>query len=552
MPILESLSVASLGAIILFVTNIENSINLIPNIQLQEILINMSQAQLILYSSFIFVFMLVLKNIIIFLFYFFEGRIKRNISNYHSELLFQKFINKNYLNLISYNLSNIQNEILVQSKKISALIFVITGFIKDMTLALIFLTSLFLLNYKATIFLIILGSSFSYLFYFFTNKRIKLIGGIVRNLEAELVKVVRSTFEGFKIIILFGKKNFFKKKFHIELTEVTRHELWYFVVSKIPRLLLEIIFALSLVIFLNFFILNEANISEALPFLVFLSLISMRMLPILTNLNLIIAQMKILQIAVEAIINIMSDNSETIIVEKDSFTISQTQEKFVKIDNIELKNIYFKYPNTDNKIIKDFSFTFAKDTLYALTGRSGAGKSTLVDLISGVLNPDQGIIFSNTKDIHQNIKNWQKKVGYVPQENFLINDSIKNNICFAEKPEEVNIDLLNEAIDQSDLRDFIKNLPKKENMILGDGGVNISGGQKQRIGLARALYQKRSILILDEATSSVDSETEDKILETLHKIKKNRIIIMIAHRQSTIDQCDQIIYLNEGSTTSIN
>tara|TARA_B100000795_G_scaffold256598_1_gene229166 strand:- start:1301 stop:2065 length:765 start_codon:yes stop_codon:yes gene_type:complete len=254
--------------------------------------------------------------------------------------------------------------------------------------------------------------------------------------------------------------------------------------------------------------------------------------------------MKILQIAVEAIINIMSDNSETIIVEKDSFTISQTQEKFVKIDNIELKNIYFKYPNTDNKIIKDFSFTFAKDTLYALTGRSGAGKSTLVDLISGVLNPDQGIIFSNTKDIHQNIKNWQKKVGYVPQDNFLINDSIKNNICFAEKPEEVNIDLLNEAIDQSDLRDFIKNLPKKENMILGDGGVNISGGQKQRIGLARALYQKRSILILDEATSSVDSETEDKILKTLHKIKKNKIIIMIAHRQSTIEKCDQIINLN--------
>ena len=512
----------------------------------------MSQAQLILYSSFIFVFMLVLKNIIIFLFYFFEGGIRRNISNYHSELLFQKFINKNYLNLISYNLSNIQNEILVQSKKISALVFQVTGFIKDMTLALIFLTSLFLLNYKATIFLIILGSSFSYLFYFLTNKRIKLIGGKIRNLEAELVKVVRSTFEGFKIIILFGKKNFFKKKYHIDLTEMTRHELWYIRVSKIPRLLLEIIFALSLVIFLNFSILDETNISETLPFLVFLSLISMRMLPILTNLNLVIAHMKILQISVEAIINIISDNSETIIVEKDSFTISQTEEKFIKIDNIELKNIYFKYPNTDNKIIKDFSFTFAKDTLYALTGRSGAGKSTLVDLISGVIKPNQGIIFSNTKNIHQNLKNWQKKVGYVPQDNFLINDTIKSNICFAEKPEEVKIDLLKEAIDQSDLRDFINNLPKKEDMILGDAGVNISGGQKQRIGLARALYQNRSFLILDEVTSSVDAETEDAILETLHKIKKNRIIIMIAHRQSTIDQCDQIIYLNEGLIKKIN
>ena len=211
----------------------------------------MSQAQLILYSSFIFVFMLVLKNIVIFIFYFFEGRIKRNISNYHSELLFQKFINKNYLNLISYNLSNIQNEILGQSKKISALVFVITGFIKDMTLALIFLISLFIMNYKATIILIILSLSFSYSFYFFTNKRIKIIGGIIKNLESELVKVVRATFEGFKIIILFGKKKFFINKFHISLKEKTRHELWFFIVSKIPRLLLEIMFALSLVGFLT-------------------------------------------------------------------------------------------------------------------------------------------------------------------------------------------------------------------------------------------------------------------------------------------------------------
>ena len=529
----------------MFIIDIENSIDLIPNLQLREILINMTQTKLILYSSLIFVFMLVLKNIIIFLYYIFEGNIKRSIGNYHSEILFKKFIDKNYLNLISYNLVNIQNEILVQAKKISSLIFVVAGFVKDMTLALIFLISLFIMNYKATIILIILSLSFSYSFYFFTNKRIKIIGGIIKNLESELVKVVRATFEGFKIIILFGKKKFFINKFHISLKEKTRHELWFFIVSKIPRLLLEIMFALSLVGFLNYFLLNEVAVSEILPFLVFLSLISMRMLPIFTNINLVVAQIKITQIAVEDIIVIMSDNSEIIAVEKDSFSISEKQEKFIKIDNVELKNITFKYPNTDNKIVEDFSFTFTKDTLYALTGRSGAGKSTLVDLISGVIKPNQGIIFSNTKNIHQNLKNWQKKVGYVPQDNFLINDTIKSNICFAEKPEEVKIDLLKEAIDQSDLRDFINNLPKKEDMILGDAGVNISGGQKQRIGLARALYQNRSFLILDEVTSSVDAETEDAILETLHKIKKNRIIIMIAHRQSTIKKCDQTINLND-------
>ena len=545
-PLLESVSVASLGAIVLFVIDIESSISFIPSLYLQELLINMDQTKLILYTSCIFIFVLILKNIFIFLYFVFEGKIKRNIGNYHSEILFKKFINKNYLDLISYNLSNIQNEIIVQAKKISSLIFLISGFAKDMMLALIFIISLFIMNYKATIFLIILSLSFSYLFYFLTNKKIKIVGGIIRTLEAELVKVVRATFEGFKIIILFGKKDFFRNKFHTDLSEKTKYELWYFIISKIPRLLLEIVFAFSLVVFLNIFLFNEINLNKILPFLVFLSLISMRMLPIFTNVNLTIAQMKITQIAVENIIGILSDRSEFLFSKKDSSTKIDKEVKFNKIKDIVLKDVYFKYPQKSDRVIKNFSYTFSEGTLYALAGRSGAGKSTLVDLMSGVLQPNSGKIFSGTQNIHENIKNWQKKVGYVPQENFLINDSIKNNICFGEKPEEVDIDFLNKTIDQSDLRDFINNLPEKENIILGDRGVNISGGQKQRIGLARALYQNRSFLILDEATSSVDTQTEDTILKTLHKIKKNRIIIMIAHRQSTIEQCDQIIYLNDG------
>ena len=551
-PLLESVSVASLGAIVLFVIDIESSINFIPSPYLQELLINMDQTKLILYSSCVFILLLILKNIFIFLYFVFEGRMKRNIGNYHTEIIFKKFINKNYLDLISYNLSSIQSEIMVQSKRISSLIFLITGFAKDMILALIFIISLLIMNYKATIFLIILSLTFSFLFYFLTNKKMKLVGGIIRTLDAELIKVVRATFEGFKIIILFGKKDFFGNKFHTDLSEKTRYELWYFIISKIPRLLLEIVFAFSLVVFLNFFLFNEVNLNTILPFLVFLSLISMRMLPIFTNVNLTIAQMKITQIAVENIINILSDKSGFSFTEKDSSTKIDKKDKFIKIEKIVLKDVYFKYPSKNNKVIKNFSYTFSEGILYALAGRSGSGKSTLVDLMSGVLKPNSGKIFSNTQNIHENIKNWQKKVGYVPQENFLINDSIKNNICFGEKSEEVDMDLLNEAIDQSDLRDFINNLPEKENIILGDRGVNVSGGQKQRIGLARALYQNRSFLILDEATSSVDAQTEDTILKTLHKIKKNRIIIMIAHRQSTIDQCDQIIYLNEGLIKKTN
>ena len=544
-PLFESIGVASLGAVILFVLDIENFINLIPGETNRNILTGMDKTQLIFYSSLLFVIILTIKNLFILLYFFFEGNLKRQIGNYHSELLFKKFIDQNYIDLITYNLSNIQNEILVQAKKISGLIFLTAGFVKDIILALIFIITLFLMNFKATLFLLGLSLIITVSFFYLTSKKIKLIGGRIRLLEGELVKIVRSTFEGFKIIILFGKKYFFSSKFSDALSEMTKHELWYFILSKIPKLMFEMIFAVSLVTFLNIFVLRETDINEVLPYLVFLSLITMRMLPIFTNINLIIAQMKIHQIAVEKIVDLLLQTSKSPNSKKIMYKKEEKENLFKKIENLNLIKINFKFPKSNNKILNDFSYSFDTNKLYALVGRSGTGKSTLVDLITGVLEADSGKILSGKINIFENLKSWQSKVGYVPQESFLINDTIKNNICFGEDEEKINNKRLNDAINQSDLRDFINNLPKQENSEIADRGINISGGQRQRIGLARALYQNRNVLLLDEATSSVDAETEESILKTLHKIKNDRIIIMIAHRQSTIEKCDQIINLEK-------
>ena len=544
-PLLESVGVASLGAIVLFVIDIQNFISFIPSENLKETLIKFEKTQLILYTSTLFIIVLLIKNLFILFYFIFEGKMKREISNYHSKLLFAKFIDQNYIDLINYNLSTIQNEILVQARKISSLIFITAGFIKDMILAAIFIVSLFLMNFKATLFLMILSLITVFLFVFFTKKKMKVAGGIIRFLEGELVKIVRATFEGFKIIILFGKKNFFSQRFSDSLNEMTKHELWYFVLSKVPRLLLELIFAIALVIFLNFFISSKGNLNEILPFLVFLSLITLRMLPIFTNINLVVSQMKINQIAVENIINIFSQNQELLVAPKKTIEPNLSEDLFERINYINLKNIDFKFPKSENKIFENFSFNFETNKIYALTGRSGSGKSTLIDLVSGVIKPDSGKILSDGQNIFDNIKLWQKKVGYVPQENFLINDTFKKNVCFGENEKEFDNIRFKDSIIQSDLFEFMDNLPKKENTEILDRGINISGGQRQRIGLARALYQNRSVLLLDEATSSVDSETEQTILETLHSIKIGKIIIMIAHRRSTIEKCDQIIDLEK-------
>jgi ABC-type multidrug transport system fused ATPase/permease subunit len=224
---------------------------------------------------------------------------------------------------------------------------------------------------------------------------------------------------------------------------------------------------------------------------------------------------------------------------------------FDNVCSIEFKNVGFNYPGLDKPILRNISFKFLPNKIYALVGKTGAGKSTLLDLAIGIIQPTTGIILSGKDNINSNILEWRKSVGYVPQDNFLLNDTILNNICFGEENKNIDLNKFNEAVDKSDLTEFINQLPDKENTYIGDKGVRISGGQRQRIGLARALYENRFFLALDEATSAVDDQTENTILKTLNKIKKNKIIIIIAHRETTVNLCDEIVKLENGQIKNL-
>ena len=213
------------------------------------------------------------------------------------------------------------------------------------------------------------------------------------------------------------------------------------------------------------------------------------------------------------------------------------------MEKIEVKNVSFSYNLNENNILENLSFDLQKGKIYAITGKTGVGKSTLLDILTGILVPSKGSVLINGKEIKENIIKWQQNVGYVPQDHFLLNESIAKNICFGD--DEPNLERLNFSIKNSELNELLRQLPKKENTIVGDRGIRISGGQKQRLGLARALYNDKTFLAFDEATSAVDQETELNILNTLHKLKKNRIIVIIAHRENTIKSCDEEIQISD-------
>tara|TARA_B100001173_G_C15903089_1_gene510745 strand:- start:281 stop:982 length:702 start_codon:yes stop_codon:yes gene_type:complete len=221
-------------------------------------------------------------------------------------------------------------------------------------------------------------------------------------------------------------------------------------------------------------------------------------------------------------------------------------------EKISLNNISFSYDRFNNILI-DANFEIRKGESIGIIGQSGEGKSTLADIIIGLLEPNKGQIKVdgiNMKNL--NLISWKKNIGYVPQEIFLIDDSIKNNIALGVSDDQISLDNLNKAINKSQLSDFINSLNKKIDSKVGERGVQLSGGQRQRIGIARALYNNPEILILDEATSSLDVKTEKEFMNAINLLKREKTLIIISHRFSTIKDCDKIYEIKNKSLKKID
>jgi ATP-binding cassette subfamily B protein/ATP-binding cassette subfamily C protein len=211
-------------------------------------------------------------------------------------------------------------------------------------------------------------------------------------------------------------------------------------------------------------------------------------------------------------------------------------------NSIRLENVQFKYI-TGNDIFSDISLEISKGEKLAIIGESGSGKSTLVDIITGIHKPISGKVYiDDTAITDDNIRSWRKKIGYIPQNIYLFDGTVAENISFGSKPDENKI---NTALKKANIWDF---LAQKEGIhtIVGDNGIQLSGGQQQRIGIARALYDDPEILVLDEATSSLDTETEQKIMEEIYNVSANKTLIVIAHRLSTVERCDRKIRIDNG------
>ena len=309
------------------------------------------------------------------------------------------------------------------------------------------------------------------------------------------------------------------------------------VISAIPRFWLEITFLVSLNVIILIIFYSNNSITNSLPIIGIFAAAAFRIMPsvgrIMVNLNILKTNLPVSEIVKNEIQNL---EKTTDLVSKDlDFK-----------ESICLKNIQFSYNTNDLEVLKNINIMIPKGSIIGISGNSGSGKSTLLDLLIGLIIPDKGEILIDSRPVKDNIKSWQKKIGYVSQDIFLINESFSKNISYEIEEDKINYEKIKKIIKILGLDDFINNLPENLKSHVGERGIKMSGGQLKRIGIARALYKTPEMLILDETFSSLDIETEKNIMSEIKSFDKNLSIVIVSHRQSTLELCDKVYKLENG------
>ena len=510
---------------------------------INNLISNIDKKDLLLYSSIFVVFLFLIKNLYILGLVYFQETLSVQFRYDLKKKFFNLYVTAPFEMINSYNSSQILRNTDNETSNYVSNFFLILKSFKDLFLFISIFILLLFVDFLTTFITVLVLVFLLTIYFFLFSKKLKKFGENILNSKNSLIKWILQSLNSIKDIKISKKENKVLEKFtnKVAIFENSRRKINF--IQAIPNSSFEVIFVA--IVFILIIFISESQAENVLPLLSLYVVSFIRLLPIFAKFGQVLSSLRSSYPSVEHL------NSEFQKFEKYQ---SEGKKKINKIENIKfenelvINNVSFKYLNSDKNIFHNFDLSIKKGKAIGVVGKSGSGKTTLINLISGLLYPSSGNINVDGIDILKNIESWQKKIGLIPQDNFLMDDTILHNILFLNDENKVDEKRLKDAINYSGLSEFIDNLDSGINTNVGEEGAFLSGGQIQRIVLARLLYNDPEILILDEFTNSLDPESENYILEKLELLKKEKKknFFIISHKIKPLKLCDEIIVLENG------
>ena len=491
--------------------------------------------------GFIIISIFIVKAIFLLFFNIFELSLRKKMKLIISKKLITSYLKKPFIFFINNNTSKLSKNVITEVDQSITFVTSLINISREASIVTaLFLVMLyfepFLAVYVFAFITILVG-----IFLYSTDSKLKKIAKKRWNIYGEFFKSVGNIFGGIKDIKIFNKQSLFIEKFLVSKKNYEDTMQTSEFIRRLPKIILEVFAIFFLIGLTIIFIRLNINTLDLIPILSLIAVTVIRFIPSFNTIAAEITYIKVYKLAFQNVSNEILYSSDDIEDIKKRYSVKNN------VNAVEVDDISYSYVNEEKKIssLKNLSINIKNKSITGIIGKSGAGKSTLINIILGLLKPQSGTV--NIQSTNKRSLQNSQVISYVPQDIFLTDDTLKNNIAFGFKDDEIDKEKIILCLKDAGLSKLVDSHIKGIEMPVGEKGIKLSGGERQRLGIARALYIQPEILILDEATSSLDNETERDVMTTIKALKKKCTVIIIAHRLSTITGCDSVYLLENGS-----
>jgi len=479
-----------------------------------------------------------IKNLFLTVSNYYQHRTFLALGNRVTQSLFENYIRQPYVFHLSNSSAKLSANITEYSGAVLGFLGPSLTLIGDVLTGVGFLIMLLIVQPISTVIVVAMFGSSAWIILKLTRSRARVWGTQRMEYRTAIHNALFSGFGGIKEIKLFGRSREVLDTHKKSIYGNARTVYLFNVISSIPRATFEVLAVLSVAMTIVVSKLRDANSEDATLIVALFGVVAFRMLPSVNRMVVALQQIALTRPGLEGAVAGLE-------LPLPGETVS-SRAPLDSLHELRVTKLKFRYPNTESCVVDIDALTIWGGEVLGIVGLSGSGKSTLVDILIGILEPTSGQVLVNDQDIAQNLRQWQDQIGYVPQFVYLMDTTIRRNVAFGLPEKMIKDDEVERALRQANLFDFVQTLPNGWDTEVGERAVRLSGGQRQRLGIARALYANPQVIVLDEATSSLDDVTEGEIVESFRQIAKNHTLIVVAHRTSTLRYCNRLIRLEGG------